>query len=163
MLRLLLLGFVPILSACGGPSLTIINESSAWLRFQAASEVDPRQSSITGPLAGDGSVTFGVPPGARHEQDIKPGGSIFTRRRLGITIHVQASTNPAGSDRLNPSFITSYSVRLPPPGPYRLRFTGQPGTVEIFRVDAKGQPLSEDRATILPQSAVMWWGLESGR
>ena len=150
-----------MLSGCGGPRLTIINESSAWLRFEAAAEADPRQAYISGPLSGDESVAFGVPPGARFEQRLEPGGSIFVRHRLGVAVRVQAGPNP--NARTRTSFIsTSYTVRLLPPGPYVLRFSGEPGTLEILRVDAKGNPLPEDRARVLPESGTVWWGIGGG-
>lgn len=155
-LFLLVLGSLAILSGCGGPRLTIINESSAWLRFEAASEIDARQAYITGPLAGDGSVTFGVPPGGRHEQDLEPGGSIFIQRRLGVVMHLRAGPNPAGPDARDPSLWTAYSVRLPPPGPYLLQIIGQPGSIEVVRVNAQGEPLPEHRSRVLPQAALIW-------
>ncbi len=152
-----------MLSACGGPRLTIINESSAWLRLHAGSEVDARQAYITGPLASDGTVTFGVPPGARHEQQLERGGSIFIQRRLGVVMNLTAGPKPGSGDTRNPSFTTAFSVRLPPPGPYVLKITGQPGTVEISRVDANGEPLPEDRASILPTAALMQWEMLPSR
>lgn len=147
---------VALLSGCGGPRLTIINESSAWLRFEAASEIDARQSYITGPLAGDGSVAFGVPPGGRHEQALERGGSIFIQRRLGVVMHLRAGPNPAGPDARNPSLSTAYSVRLPPPGPYRLRVIGEPGSIEVLRVDANGEALPEARSRVLPETSLFW-------
>ncbi|MFI4917447.1 MAG: hypothetical protein ACIAS6_13195 [Phycisphaerales bacterium JB060] len=147
------------ISGCAGPRLTVINESSAWLRLDAGSEVDPRQAFVSGPLAGDGSVLFGVPPGSRHEQALERGGSIFTQRRLGVVVGLSAGPNPAGGDARNPSFRTAYNVRLAPPGPYLLRITGQPGTLEITRVDTRGEPMPEDRASIVPSAAMMRWDL----
>lgn len=153
----------PFLSGCAGPTLTVVNESSAWLRFHAASEVDARQAYVSGPLAGDRSVTFGVPPGGRHEQPLARGGSVFIQRRLGLVMDLSAGPNPASGDARNPSFNTAYSVRLPPPGPYVLKITGQPGTLEITRLDARGQPLPEQRAAIVPRAATMWWGTSPAR
>lgn len=144
-----------MLSGCGGPRLTIINESSAWLRFEAAAEVDPRQAYISGPLSGDDSVGFGVPPGARFEQRLAPGGSIFVRHRLGVMVRVQAGPNPNARSS-DPLLTTGYTVRLLPPGPYVLRFSGEPGAVEILRVDANGQPVADDRVRILPEAAMAW-------
>jgi hypothetical protein len=162
-LALVLPGLLLVLSACGGPRLTIINESSAWLRLHAGSEVDARQAYMTGPLASDGTVTFGVPPGARHEQQLERGGSIFVQRRLGVVMNLSAGPKPGSGDTRNPSFNTAFSVRLPPPGPYVLRITGQPGTVEITRVDADGRPLPEQRASILPTAAMMHWDVLPAR
>lgn len=147
------------LSGCGGPRLTIINESSAWLRFEAASELDARQAYITGPLSGDGSVSFGVPPGGRHEQDLDRGGSILMQRRLGVVMNLLSGPNPASGDARNPSFRLAYNIRLAPPGPYVLKVTGQPGLLEIMRVDAQGQPMPESRSTIVRSAAMMRWDL----
>ena len=155
MVCFILAGWVAALSGCSGPGLTIINESSAWLRFEAAAEVDPRQSLIGGPLSGDESVTFGVPPGARFEQSLEPGGSIFVRQRLGVTLRVRAGPSATGRSR-DPLLVTAYTVRLAPPGPYILRFTGEPGTVEIVRVDASGEPLPDDRVRVLPEASMVW-------
>jgi hypothetical protein len=155
-LCLLLLILAPALSGCGGPRLTIINESSAWLRFHAASEVDPRQTAIATPLAGDGSVAFGVPPGGRHEQDLDRGGSVFVQRRLGLVLSVRAGPNPATPEARNPALATAYGVRLPPPGPYVLRFTGQPGAIEVERLGPDGQPMPEARLRVLPQASIIW-------
>jgi len=155
-LFLLVLASLSILSGCGGPRLTIINESSAWLRFEAASEIDARQAYITGPLASDGSVSFGVPPGGRHEQDLEPGGSIFIQRRLGVVMHLRAGPNPAGPDAREPSLLTAYSVRLPPPGPYLLRIIGEPGAMEVIRVNTQGEPLPEHRSHIVHATALFW-------
>lgn len=163
MLALIVVGLLPlllgVLSGCAGPRLTIVNESSAWLRFNAASEVDARQAFLSGPLAGDGAVAFGVPPGARHEQALPRGGSILVQRRLGVTMSVQAGPNPASGDVRNPSLQTAYSVWLPPPGPYVLRVSGQPGILEITRVGLDGSPMGGDRASILPTAAMMRWEL----
>lgn len=159
MLCLLLVGLLSVLSGCGGPTLTIVNESSAWLRFQAASEIDARQAYISGPLSGDGSVSFGVPPGARYEQGLEPGGSIFIQRRLGVVMNLLAGPNPASGDARNPSFATAYTVRLAPPGPYVLKITGQPGLLEIMRVDAQGEPMPESHSTIVRRAAMMHWDL----
>lgn len=156
MLCLLLLILTATLSGCGGPRLTIINESSAWLRFEAASEIDARQAYITGPLSGDGSVAFGVPPGGRHEQALERGGSIFIQRRLGVVMHLRAGPNPAGQDARNPSLSTAYTVRLPSPGPYLLRIVGEPGSIEVLRVDTHGEPMPEARSRVLPETSLIW-------
>lgn len=153
---LVLVGLLGLLSGCGGPRLTIINESSAWLRFEAASEVDPRQGYLSGPLSGDKAVSFGVPPGARHEQQLEPGGSVFVRHRLGVTLRVRIGPNPSGKDVRDPMLTTAYTVRLPAPGPYVLKFSGEPGATEIFRVDSQGDPIPDDRVQILPEAAMIW-------
>lgn len=145
-----------MLSACRGPALTIINESSAWLRFEAAAEVDPQRGFISGPLAGDPSTSFGVPPGARYGQRLEPGGSVLARYRLGVQLRVRAGPNPNSSDSRDPLRTQAYTVNLPPPGPYVLRFVGQPGSIEIFRVDAAGTPMPEARSRILPEASLLW-------
>ncbi|MEQ8843530.1 MAG: hypothetical protein RIB58_01650 [Phycisphaerales bacterium] len=143
-----------LVSGCGGPRLTVINESSAWLRFEAAAEIDPRQAYVSGPLAGDASVRFGVPPGGRIEQALEPGGSIFVRRRLGLVLSVRAGPNPNGPGAREPLLSEGLSIRMVPPGPYALRFRGEPGSIEVVRIDAEGQPVDESRMTVLPQASL---------
>ena len=153
---LLVLGFIAVFSGCSGPKLVIMNESAAWLRFEAASEVDARQAYLAGPLAGDGTVAFGVPPGGKHVQQLEPGGSIFVRRRLGLVLRVRAGPNPSSPDARNPMLVTAYSIRMPPPGPYALRFVGEPGTVEVQRVKTDGIPTEDDRLRVLPEASLVW-------
>lgn len=101
-------------------------------------------------------MLFGVPPGSRHEQQLERGGSVFVQRRLGVAISLRAGPNPAGPDARNPALSTAYSVRLAPPGPYRLLITGEPGSVEVVRIDADGRPLPENRWRALPRASLVW-------
>lgn len=59
----------------------------------------------------------------------------------------------------SPALSTAFAVRMPPPGPYRLRITGKPGAIEIVRVDADDQPMDAGTLRAEPESAEMWWGL----
>jgi hypothetical protein len=71
-------------------------------------------------------------------------------------MRISAGPNPAGPDARNPALQTAYTVRLPPPGPYRLQVVGEPGSIQLLRVDAKGNPVAEDRSRVLPDAALFW-------
>lgn len=144
-------------SGCAGPGLTIINESSAWLRVEAAAEHDPRAALYGTPTPGREAVEFGVPPGARFERDVPPGGSIFVRRRLGMLALVRAGPNPQGHDARDPTLYSAFRVRLAPPGPYRLLVTGEPGLVEVRRADASGGVWEDGRSLIVPEAENMFF------
>ena len=150
---------VAVLSGCGGPRLTIINESSTWLRIEAASEIDYRRSSLLGPLAGDGALSFGVPPGAKLEQELEPGGSMFTQRRLGVVMRIEAGTKPGSGLLRSPTITNVFRVRLDPPGPYVLRISGKLNEVEFVRTDSQGRPMEDDDLYVVPLSGSVRWDL----
>lgn len=146
-----------VLSGCGGPRLTIVNESSAWLRIEAASEIDRRRSTVLGPLAGDGALSFGVPPGAKLEQELEPGGSVFTQRRLGVVLRLEAGTKPGSGLLRSPTITNVFRVRLEPPGPYVLRISGRLNELEFIRTDSPGRPMDSDTLYVVPLSGSFGW------
>ena len=147
------------LSGCGGPRLTIVKESATWLRIEAASEVDPRQSAVLGPLAGDGVRSFGVPPGGKLEQQLEPGGSIFIQRRLGIVMTIEAGTKPGKGLLRSPTITNVFRVRLNPSGPYVLRVSGNLNELESVRMDRRGEPGEEDELSVVPLSGSAGWDI----
>lgn len=147
---------MPGLSGCAGPGLTIINESSAWLRVEAAAERDPRHALYGTPAPGREAVGFGVPPGTRYERAVPPGGSIFVRRRLGMLASMRAGPNPNGPDARDMAMYSAFRVRLAPPGPYVLLVTGEPGLIEVRRADTQGHVLDDPSSLIAPDATLPW-------
>ncbi|MEO1007735.1 MAG: hypothetical protein AAFX79_04165 [Planctomycetota bacterium] len=116
---------------CRHSSLTVVNESSAWLR-------------VTGPqtLLANDPAPFGLPPGSSIR---RPDWIETERLRPGPPAELRIEASDA--DRAQQTF---WILRLEPPGPFRLRVRGGPDRLVFERINASGRVLPSDGLVATP-------------